>query len=309
MFSGPMCLAAYPTHSINLVVPYGPGTGSDLLGRVVAQYMGQILGRTVVVQNKPGATGAIGTEYVVKAAPDGYTLAVGTNATLISTPILYPTMAYNPTVDLTPIGLIGRTAMVLVTRMKQPAATTLPELVAQLRAGPGTYGSPGIATVGDVISRIMLGAVHAEGTLVPYKGSGDSLVALIQGDTTFVIDSPSAVLPLVGSGLLRPIAVTGSDRIPQLPDTPTFDQLGVAQMDSVYAWFAVMAPAKLPTEIESVLDDAMARLSADPAFVAKVKDIGVEPVSMQGARLKAFVGEQYQSYGGFIRNSGIKLGQ
>ena len=308
LLAGPACLAAdYPTRSINLVVPYGPGTGSDLLGRVLGQFLGQELGRNIVVQNKPGATGGIGTMDVVKAVPDGYTLVLGTNATLISTPILYSTLSYRPDVDLTPVAMIGRTAMILVARTTQPAPTTLPELVDKLKSGPATYGSSGLGTVGDVISRIMLNSVGAKATLVPYKGSGDELVALIQGDTNFVIDSPTAVLPMVKSGMLRPIAVTGTARLPQVPDTPTFEQLGVKDLSTVYAWFALMAPPKLPADVAGVLGAAMEKVEKNPQFAAKLESIGIDGVSMQGAAFKAFVTQQVDSYGGFIRSTGLKL--
>ncbi|HTH98361.1 MAG TPA: tripartite tricarboxylate transporter substrate binding protein [Stellaceae bacterium] len=296
--------ADFPARPINLVVPYGPGTGSDLIARVVAQYMGQQLNQSVIVQNRPGVTGGVGTMDVVHAEPDGYMLIFGTNATLITTPILYKKMNYDPTKDLTPVALVARGALMLVTRTAPGGAKTLKELTEQLKAKPGTYGSTGLGTNGDIISRLMLKQIGASARLVTYRGSGDSLIGLIQGDTTFVIDTPTAVLPMIKNHQLRPIAVTGTDRLKELPDMPTFDQLGV-KLDET-TWYGILAPAKTPANVVKVLSDAIERTVKDPKVQERFEALEIYPAFTDGAGFKKLLIDEEKSFGGFIRSTGIK---
>lgn len=299
--------ADFPTKPITLVVPYGTGTGSDVMGRLVAQYLGGVLGQSVVVLNRPGATGGVGTMSVVRSEPDGYTLVFGTNATLITTPILYPSMKYNPKVDLAPVALVGRGAMMLVTRTASPSAASIEELAKLLREKPhSTYGSTGLGTNGDIISRLMLRAIGAEANLVSYRGSGDSLIGLLQGDTSFIIDTPTAVLPMVNSGALRAIAVTGTDRLKSLPTTPTFQELGVKGLD-IYVWYGVLAPANTPPEIKKILSDALAKTVKNAEFISRFDGVATEPFFMASDEFKEFIGKEEESFGGFIRSTGIKV--
>lgn len=301
--------ADYPNKPITLVVPYGTGTGSDVMGRIVAQYLGSVLGQNVVVLNRPGATGGVGTMSVVRSDPDGYTLVFGTNATLITTPILYPSMKYNPKVDLAPVATVGRGAMMLVTRTAAPSAASIEDLTANLRGRPhSAYGSTGLGTNGDIISRLMLRAIGAQADLVSYRGSGESLIGLLQGDTSFIVDTPTAVLPMVNSGALRAIAVTGTDRLKSLPSMPTFQELGVKGLD-VYVWYGVLAPANTPPGIVKILSDALAKTVKNPEFISRFEVVATEPFFLASEDFKHFIAKEEESFGGFIRSTGIKVPQ
>jgi tripartite-type tricarboxylate transporter receptor subunit TctC len=301
--------AEFPNRPIRLVIPFGPGTGSDLMGRIIGQQLSIELGQNVIIENRPGATGGVGTQYVINSQPDGYTLVFGTNATLITTPVLYPSMSYKPDTDLNPVAMVARTSMVLVTGNSASSPKTLKELVSLLNSKRSTFGSTGVGTNGDVISRIMLKDVGATATLVTYKGSGDSLIDAIRGDTAFVIDTPAAILPFVKSGMLRPLAVTGTERLQAIPDMPTFKELGVEGLANIYAWFGVLAPPKTPPEVVSVLSAKLEKVMQNPEVKSRLAAMEVDPFIMHSAEFKKFLQSEMETWGGFIRSTDMKISQ
>lgn len=307
--AGPVTAAEYPVKPIRLIIPFGPGTGSDVLGRVVAQRLSVELGQSVVVENRPGATGGVGTREVQNATPDGYSLIWGTNATLITTPTLNPEMTYRADKDLAPIAMVARTPMVLVTGTTASSPKTVPELTAKLKSKRNTFGSTGVGTNGHVISEIMLKEMGTSATLVTYKGSSESLTDVLRGETAFAVDTPAAILPFVKSGKLVPLAVTGTDRIPILPDMPTFREVGINGLTTVYAWFGVLGPKNMPAEVAKLLSDKLSITMKNEDVLARMKTMEIDAFVMPTEEFKKFIGKEIDEWGGFIKSTGIKVGK
>lgn len=303
----PAIASDYPTKPIRLVVPYGPGTGSDVLGRVIAQRLSVEIGQSVVIDNRPGATGGIGTRDVVNSAPDGYSLVLGTNATLISTPTLNSDIAYKADVDLSPVAMVARCPMVLVTGTTATSAKTVPDLVTALKGKRSTFGSTGVGTNGHVISEIMLMEMGAKATLVTYKGSSESLTDVLRGENAFAVDTPAAILPFVKSGKLLPLAVTGTDRMPNFPDVPTFTEVNIKGLQTVYAWFGVLGPKDLPAPVTKLLSDKLAATMQNEEVKARLATMELDPFVMPTAEFKEFLSKDIKEWSGFIHNAGIKI--
>jgi len=243
----------YPVRPIRLICPYVPGGGADIFSRTVAQKLAESLGQSVIVDNRPGANGGIGTELVAKATPDGYTLLLANSGPMTVNPVLYKKVAYNPVKDFAPISQGAIYFYVLVVQPSFPAAN-LEDFVAQLKAKPGqmTYGSTGIGGGNHLSGELFNLMTGTRSIHVPYTGSAAALAALLGGQLNYMFDTVITAVPHIRAGRLRAFGVTASRRAVSLPDVPTLDALGLKGFE-LTQWQAIAAPAGTPKPIVDLL--------------------------------------------------------
>ncbi len=266
---------AYPSRPITLVVPYAAGGGGDAQGRVLARKLGETLGQSVIVDNKPGAGTAIGASFVSKARPDGYTLLWSSASTFTINPAISKSLPYDPVKGFQPIGMGSSVALVLLAHPSVPANNPK-EVAALLKAHPDkyAYASFGAGTASQFAAEMVLQAMGAKMQHVPYKGSSPAMTDLIGGQVAFSMDTVTAAVPQVKSGKVKAIAVTSAKRSALLPDVPTFTESGVPV--DVTSWGMLAAPPGLPPAIRETLEKALAHTIADPQVVKSFAEQGVE---------------------------------
>jgi len=266
--------APYPSRAITLVVPYTPGSGIDILARVIAPELNRRWGEPVVVDNKPGASGIIGADAVAKAAPNGYTLMVTVNSFTMAPP-LYRNMPYDPVADFTPIAKIALASYTFAVNPAVLPVRDFSEFVAAVKAKPGAfnYGSPGNGTAFHLAMELMKQHLGLQIVHVPYKGLSGAMTDLLSGRVHMMFATVHALLPSRKAGKLRFLAVTGPVRSPFAPDAPTFRERGFDFMD-IDAWYAVMGPARLPRDI-------VAKLNAELGAIMIMADVR-EQLTNQG---------------------------
>ena len=296
----------FPNRPINLVVAFGPGTGSDTISRILSEKMREILGSPVTVENRLGGGGVIGTEYVARAKPDGYTLTMGSTSSLGTTPVLNPNAKYDVKKDFVFISGIAKSDYVIFTSTRPGSPQTLGELLAQLKKEPSSFASAGVGTITHLATEMLLHKASLSATHVPYKGSGQVIIDVAAGQVLFATDSPSATLPLIKSGKLRALAVTGPTRIGALPDVPTVAESGFPGFQ-VLAWWCLAAPAGTPEAVIKKLSDAAQKAVASPDITERLRKMEIEPMLMNAAELTAFIDKDIPAWTNFIRSSGIKI--
>lgn len=267
---------AYPGRPITLVVPYPAGGSADILARTVGQKLGERLGQTVVVENRAGAGTAIGAKFVAGAAPDGYTLLLGT----VSSQAINPAMTkvgYDPLKDFTPVAALASIPFVLVSHPSLPARTVA-DVIALAKAKPGelSYASAGLGTSNHLAGELLATAAQVRLLHVPYKGSAPALNDVAAGHVPLMFDLMATALPQVQSGKVKALAVTGKKRSALLPDVPTAIESGLAGYD-VTAWFGVFAPAGLPRPVLERLNTEIAALIRTPDMQKRLRDLGADP--------------------------------
>ena len=267
-------LAAYPEKPLRLVVPFAPGGGTDLVGRLVAEGMAQDLGQPVIVDNKPGAGTIIGTDFVAKSAPDGYTLVMGTFALAVN-PALVAKLPFDPNKDLAPVGLIGTSPNVLVVRTDKPWKNVNDVLLAA-KAAPGklNYGSFGNGTSAHLAGALFANLAKVELTHIPYKGSSPALTDLLGGQIDMMFTTVASVAQYINAGSLRALAVTSGKRSPAWPDLPTLAEAGVAGY-MAESWYAVYAPAGTPAAVVARLNAALKQAVKSDNFRRRVEAEGL----------------------------------
>lgn len=297
---------AFPSQPIKLVVAFAPGTGSDILARILAVRLGEQLGVPMTVENRAGAGGMVGTQSLVKSTPDGYTLTLATNATLITSPLLTATPPYRADKDFTPLGGVARTPMVVVTSNTPDAPKTFQELVMRAHDKRSSFSSAGVGTIGHLTSEVLVKKTEMASNHVPYKGSGQSLTDVARGEILFSTDTPPAVLSLVKGGKLRALAVTGDKRLQVLPDTPTLQESGLPGIN-LGVWWSLMAPAGLPPAIAQRLSQELAKVVAQPDMRKKMQELELEPMPLNAQELSDFIRSEYPFWQQFLSKSGIRL--
>ena len=291
---------------IRLVVPFGPGTTTDIVAREVGQSLGAVLGQTVVVDNKAGAGGTIGSDQVAKAAPDGRTLVMGTVGTHAINATLYRKLPYDAIKDFAPLGLVGFTPTLLVVAAGSPIRT-LADLKAAAATPAGvTFASAGNGTSGHLAGELLGARLGGRMVHVPYSQGGQAMTDVMGGQAQFMFYHPAAVLPQIKAGKLRAIGASSARRSAAAPEVPTLQEQGVADFDLV-AWFMVYAPAATPTPELARLRDGLARALAQPATAAKLAELGVEQRSMSVAELTAFGPAEIARWGEAVRRSGAQV--
>lgn len=298
----------FPSQPIKMVVAFGTGTGSDLIARILAQAMGPILGVPVVVENRLGGGGVIGTEYVARAAPDGYTITLGTASSLGTTPILNPTATYKVERDFAFVTGLAKSDYVFITANRPDTPKTLQELVTRMKSGPVSYGSAGMGTITHLTTEVLLDRAGAKATHVPYKGSGQVIADVTGGHVLFAADSPAATIPLIQAGKLRALGTTGAQRIASLPQVPTVAESGYPGF-SVLAWWGLAAPAGTPPDVIRKIGDAAQKAMALPENAQQLRKMEIEPMLLSPDEFTAFVRKDTPFWADFIRRTGIKLDQ
>lgn len=247
---------AYPSKPIRLVVAFGSGSANDIIARDLARQMAETLGQSVVVDNRTGGGGSVGTDAVAKAAPDGYTIGLGTSSQLVMNVGLYKTLPFDVERDLRSIGLVARTPLVLVASASMPKS--LKELIAHARANPGkvTYGSGGAGSISHIVGESFAKAADISLLHVPYKGNGPALVDLSGGHVNLLFDGFVSSAPVAAQGRATLLAVSGQKRSPAHPDVPTFAEQGLSNYEAT-TWNNLFAPARTPPEAITRLNDAL----------------------------------------------------
>lgn len=296
---------AYPTKTVRLVIPYPPGGGTDITGRAMAQRLSEFLGQSVVIENKPGATGMIGAASVAKAAPDGYTVLFGAASEMAINASLFKTMSYDPRTDFEPVSLIAAFPLVFVA----PATSTktLPELVDAARDRPGTvsYGSIGSGSPQHLAAELLSSMASVKFIHVPYKGSGPLVQDAVGGHLDMAVSSVPPAVPLVRSGKLRALAVTSAKRSEALPDVPTMAELGYAGYE-FNTWVGVALPKGTPKPIAERLRDGMVAALAAPDVQAALRDQGAIPVGSTPEQFRSFVRDEVAKSDRIVASAGIQ---
>jgi tripartite-type tricarboxylate transporter receptor subunit TctC len=297
---------AWPTRPIKLVVPFAPAGATDIIGRLIAQKLGDRLGQPVVIENRPGAGTTIGNTVVAKAAPDGYTLLFAPTPFVI-TQALYPKLPYDAVKEFAPVSLLAVSPFILVVNDALPART-LGELIALAKAKPGvlTFCSAGSGSVPHMAGELFKLNAGVDIVHVPYKGGGPAITDLIGGQVNMMFATPIEVMQHVQSGRLRVLATTASQRLPSLPDVPTVRESGVPQFE-VYAFFGMLAPAGTPAEIVDRLAKELAQVMKDPQVLQRFADQSAEPRVLGPAAFTAFLQSERIKWADVVARSGAKL--
>jgi tripartite-type tricarboxylate transporter receptor subunit TctC len=300
--------AEFPTRPIKLVVPYAAGGPTDVLGRLVAEFLSRDLKQVVFVENKAGAQGAIGAEAVARSDPDGYTLFVTAASIIVLNPMLYKKLPYDPVRDFRMLALVTDLPVVMEVHPSMPARTVA-EFVAYAKQNPGkiNFGSAGTGGTIHLAGEMFKQMAGVDMVHVPYKGAGPALTDLLSGNIQVMFDTLSTALPPVKSGLVRPLGVSSAQRSPDLPDVPTIAESGYPDY-RVSVWYGIAAPAKLPDEIAQKISATLDRALNDDAFRASLEKIGF-PVfrPRSAAAITEFIDADRARWSGVIKAQNISL--
>jgi tripartite-type tricarboxylate transporter receptor subunit TctC len=304
--SGRASAQAYPARPIRLVVPSSAGAGvTDIMARLVGQRLGESLGQQVVIDNRPGASGILGSEVVAKAPNDGYTLLIA-NVSLIVNPYLFAKMPYDPLVDFVPVTMVNTAPQQLVVHPSVPA-TSVADLVAYAKARPGqlNYGSGGLGSTPFLAAELFKSITGIDVVHVPYKGGAPAIAELVGGQLNFMIENVPGTMPHVKSGKLRALAITSAQRSPLAPDLPTMIEAGVPGYE-MSAWNAIFAPKGTPPDIVVRLHAELVRVLRGPEMKEQCAALGAEPIGNTPDELTAFLKADKARWGEIIQARGIK---
>jgi tripartite-type tricarboxylate transporter receptor subunit TctC len=298
---------AYPTKPVRLVVPFPPGGSTDIVARIVAQKLGDRIGQPLVVENRGGAGGTIGTEAVAKAAADGYTLGFASTSTHAVAPAVYAKLGYDPIKDFAPISLVAVTPYLLVVNPKVPV-NSLKDFVDYVKPRPGkfNYASAGTGSTTHLAMEMLKSSAGLFILHIPYNGNGPAGTAVIAGDVEFLFGSLPALLPHAKSGRVRSIAVGTPKRSPSLPDVPTVAESGFPGFDASL-WLAVMAPAGTPAAVISRLNKETVAVVKSPETAQALDKAGAEPVTSTPAELTKMVADGIKKYAATVKRAGVKV--
>ena len=297
---------SFPERPVKIVVPFAPGAGTDAMGRLVAQKLGEILGGTFVVDNRAGASGAIGTQYVAQQPPDGYTLLlVASPFTTVAASL--PTAGYDPLRHFAPVGMIASGPLVWAANASLPA-NNMRELVALARQRPGAlnYGSAGAGGVNHLVLELLKSRTGTFITHIPYRGVAPATMDMIAGQVQLVTGTIPALLPFIKDGRIKPLAVTSAKRSSALPDVPSMAEAGYAGID-VVNYFALMAPAGTPPAIVDKLNQAINKLVTLPEVVARFRSDAVEAAPGSPALLGHFIEADYRAWSNVVKTQNLKI--
>lgn len=296
----------YPSRPIRLVVPFPAGGSTDVIARLISQRLGDALKTSVVIDNKPGAGSILGTDFVAKAAPDGYTLVVAANPAIAPGPLMRTSMPYDPLKDFVHIALLGTFPNGFVVRADHPAKT-MAEFIAMARTKPGAinYASAGVGSSGFLSGELLKQMAGINMVHVPYKGSAPAITDMIGGQIDGMFESLVTATSYIKGGKLRLLAVTSEKRMKNFPDVPTTGE--VVPGVSGGAWFGVSAPAKTPPDIVQRLEVELKAIMNTADVQARLSDLGMTPLPLTGANYVSFIQNENRKWGPVIKAGGIKI--
>ncbi|MCO6419036.1 tripartite tricarboxylate transporter substrate binding protein [Siccirubricoccus sp. KC 17139] len=299
---------AWPSRPITWIVPFTPGGITDTSSRLVAQPLGAWLGQQVVIDNRPGAGGSIGTEAGARAAADGYTILYGTQGTLATNPVLYRNVRYDPLRDFAPVHGLAQTPLLVVVNPARPFRT-LAELIGHARERPGelTFATSGIGTGTHMAAELFQAEAGVKLTQVPYQGSAPALNDLVAGRTDVMFDYLVSTRAFLDAGRLRPIATTAGARLAALPEVPTMAEAGLPGAETS-SWSCILAPAAVPAPIRARLADGLQAALSEPRVVQTLAGSGSTPLMLAGEALQDFVTREVERWRGIVERSGARAG-
>jgi tripartite-type tricarboxylate transporter receptor subunit TctC len=301
----PAVAQAYPSKPVRIIVAYPAGQGTDVVTRYIAERLSKAMGQSFFVENRPGAGANLGTEAAARAAPDGYTLTMGTNATHGTNEFLYDKLTFSPEKDFEPIILIGSFPMVIAASPSYGPAN-LQEMIALAKSQPkaGDIAMP--STTARIVFELLKSSAQAPLLGVPYKGSAAAMTDVMGGQLPMTIDTVTAVRTQVAAGKLKPLAVTSAQPTPLLPGVKSVAEQGFPGFE-VIAWNALYAPKATPREIVSALNAELAKILAQPETVQKLQELGFDAAGGSPERLAEFGRAERQKWGPLIKSAGIKV--
>ena len=305
LFTAPARAQDYPSRTVEIVVPFAPGGGTDLIARVVADRLSEQMRQRFVIINRPGASTNIGTAAVVNAAPDGHTLLM-TSISLAANPSLYRKLSFDPQKDLAPIALIGNTASILVVNPSLPV-NSADELIAYLKARPGelNYASYGAGSGPHLAAGLFQDITGTRIQHVPYGGGSPATIAVLRGEVQMLLAGILAVGPLIQSGGLRPLGIAAAARISALPDLPTFREQGIDYLNGT--WFGLLAPAKTPPAILALLNREVNAALRSNAVRARIAEQGAEVIGGSSEDFATFLKAETERLSAVIKRANIQL--
>ena len=299
--------ADYPSRPITIVVAYPAGQAVDLLARVIGEGLSRELGQSIVVENRAGAGGVIGTQYLKRTKPDGYTIAMSSSGPLAIAPQLYKSAAYDPRADFSPIMNIAAMANVLVVRAASEYHS-VGDLIAAAKARPDqiNFGSPATGSTSHLTQEMLKQLAGVKMMHVPYKGTPAALSDLLGGQIDALFDASASVKPFVDKGELRALAVTSAAPIPALPDVQPLSKQGFDNFEAI-GWMGMIGPAGMDPAAVKTLHAALAKVMQDPATLAKLDELGMLPIGDTPEQFGAFIASEYQKWGDVIRKADVKV--
>ena len=297
--------SAYPLRPIRLIVPFAPGGSNDIMARLIGQKFGEAFGQQVVIDNRAGASGLIGTDLAAKAPPDGYTLLM-MSLTLAVNPSLFRKLPYDTEKDLLPVTLVASAPLMLVVHPSLPAKS-VKELIAHAKANPGklNFGSGGPGTTPHLAGEMLKTMAGLQMTHVPYKGGGPALADLVGGQIQLMLENIPSTLPFVKGEKLRALGVTGLKRSALVPDLPTLDEAGLKGYEIV-GWNGLFVPAGTPRAIVTRLHGETVKALAQPDMKARLATLGAEGVGSTPEEFKAFVKAEIGKWARVVKQAGLK---
>lgn len=306
LFATNVVAQEWPNKPIRWIVPFPPGGAMDVMARALAEKSSKSLGQAVVIENKPGAGGNIGVDFVARSDADGYTMMI-TSIGMATNKYLYPKLSYDPVKDFSPVSLIAIVPNVLVTNATQPNVKTVSDVIANAKAQPGklTYASAGNGSSIHLAGEVFTSMAKIDMQHIPYKGSNPAVTDLLGGQVNYMFDSITSAKPHIDSGKLRPIGITTSKRSKALPNVPTIAESGLPGYE-VTPWFAVFVPAATPKPIVNKLNAALLDALKSPEIKAKFDGIGAEPLGTTPDELANYLNKEIERWGKVISTNNIK---
>jgi tripartite-type tricarboxylate transporter receptor subunit TctC len=297
----------YPTRPIRIVVAYTPAGATDILARVIGQKMNEAWSQPVIIENRPGANGNIGTEYAAKAAPDGHTFLMTTAGPHGINPSLYRKLGYDAVKDFTAVSLVALVPNILVVNNALPVKS-VKELIAHAKANPGklSYGSPGAGSTAHLSMELFKSMTGTNLVHVPYKGSAGVLTDVMGGQIAATMDNMPAYLPQVKAGKIRALAVSPNKRSPAVPDLPTVAEAGVPGYNSS-AWFGLVAPAATPRDVVNKLSAETARILQMADVKSRLAELGAEPIGSTPEQFTAHIKAEIDKWAKVIKEANVEL--
>ncbi len=307
VFAASAAAQDYPVRPVRLIVPYPPGGNVDITARIIGPTLGEALGQNIVVDNRSGGGGNVGAVLVAKAAPDGYTLLMGSSGPLSVNPVITPSMPYDSVKDYAPVSKVHSVPLVVLASQKS-GINSVKELIDRAKAEPGklTVASAGTGTTNHFGIELFSAMTGIKVVHVPYKGSGPALTELLGGQVAAMFDQLSASIGFVRDGRVKALAVAGAKRSPMLPSVPTLDESGLRGYEAS-TFIGVLAPAGTPKPVIAKLNAAMLKVMATPAVLQRLRDLGTEPGSSSPEEFRKLIADELAKWRSVAKSAGLKF--